>query len=596
MNRWLWRLAWGITASAVLLTGLLISSRPPDRAWAQGVGLFQRATCSTITSAVAGSTWCLDTTNRVLKVFNSATFSTVSVVNVQAAGAVGDGVTDDTAAIQAAITATPPGGTLIIPDAPNFYLLTDTLTVTKAIRITGAGYRMASGVLSGAVLRQTGGAGKDVFYIDNGGADLDGLVLEHLAFGTTSTGRYALRLGANVNRSTFRNLLIAGAGTAGVITDGNNILNVYESVRISMGFTESAGYGNPARGFDFRTGGFGPNTLINCGVAGVTTAPGIGLDLNGSATWINLELENNTVGLNWGTAANQNVLLNTYVEGNGTLFTGTAGTQPRNLAIGDATGNNAFALTASLGANLRTTLVTGGSSVPVLTSDTPVVFSHSGTTPAVAVASLHVTRAGAATDTGLQTSDIPIVGQSETNTDGTVVAQFVASGATPDAYLNIYARSGTIGLQARRYSTSAGTTLALNYTAGGVTVGTPTEGGRGTGTFNVASSTLLNGVVALKSTGAPTCLSGCGDTPTVAGTDSAMRVTVSTNVTTVFLVNFATAWAGAPACVAMLDGARPQVATVTHVNTTATGATINTIEAPTNGTVYTLLCQGVTAG
>jgi hypothetical protein len=35
---------------------------------------------------------------------------------------------------------------------------------------------------------------------------------------------------------------------------------------------------------------------------------------------------------------------------------------------------------------------------------------------------------------------------------------------------------------------------------------------------------------------------------------------------------------------------------VAHVNTTSTGVTLNTLTAPANGNVYTVLCQGVTAG
>src|SRR3990167_8450528 len=62
MNRWLWRLAWGITASAVLLTGLLVSSRPPTPAEAQGSGFWIRATCSSLSSPVANATLCLATT------------------------------------------------------------------------------------------------------------------------------------------------------------------------------------------------------------------------------------------------------------------------------------------------------------------------------------------------------------------------------------------------------------------------------------------------------------------------------------------------------------------------------------------------------
>ena len=52
-------------------------------------------------------------------------------------GAKGDGTTDDTAAINSAVTATPAGGTLVIP--PGKYKITTTITINKQINVVGAG-------------------------------------------------------------------------------------------------------------------------------------------------------------------------------------------------------------------------------------------------------------------------------------------------------------------------------------------------------------------------------------------------------------------------------------------------------------------------
>ncbi len=70
--------------------------------------------------------------------------------NVRTLGAMGDGVTDDTAAFNAAITAVPPsGGEIYVPAGR--YKLTNTLTITgKSIAFRGEGQRNSTLVWSGA--------------------------------------------------------------------------------------------------------------------------------------------------------------------------------------------------------------------------------------------------------------------------------------------------------------------------------------------------------------------------------------------------------------------------------------------------------------
>ncbi|HAM57330.1 MAG TPA: hypothetical protein DCQ64_18735 [Candidatus Rokubacteria bacterium] len=107
MNRWLWRLAWGITASAVLLTGLLVSSRPPTPAEAQGSGFWIRATCSSLSSPVANATLCLDTTTGVLNLWNGTRYVTITPLNADFGGAAG---------VDAAISmAKASGGAAVVP-------------------------------------------------------------------------------------------------------------------------------------------------------------------------------------------------------------------------------------------------------------------------------------------------------------------------------------------------------------------------------------------------------------------------------------------------------------------------------------------------
>jgi hypothetical protein len=63
--------------------------------------------------------------------------TTDEVFNVKSFGAVGDGVTDDTAAILAAIAASGPGDTVFLPAGT--YSISDTIVIDKAIRFQGSG-------------------------------------------------------------------------------------------------------------------------------------------------------------------------------------------------------------------------------------------------------------------------------------------------------------------------------------------------------------------------------------------------------------------------------------------------------------------------
>lgn len=60
------------------------------------------------------------------------------IINIKDFGAKGDGVTDDTASIQAALDACPVGGAVLIPFGQ--YVITDTLSVSKAISIRGEAF------------------------------------------------------------------------------------------------------------------------------------------------------------------------------------------------------------------------------------------------------------------------------------------------------------------------------------------------------------------------------------------------------------------------------------------------------------------------
>ena len=289
-------------------------------------------------------------------------------INVVSQGATGDGSTDDTSAIQAAITACPEGGMVYVPPcAPGkFYKLTDTISVDKSIRIVGSGYRVGSGSVDGAVLQQTG-SGRDVFAC----AGVEGLVIEHLALGGTGNASSALSLSGGIKRSVFNDLFIPGVGQTGISVSGpGNELNTYASVRIQSGV---AGYGSTVRGIAMEGG---PSLWSNCSVEGAS----IGIALSGQGTWIGLRLIGCPVGILWSSETNNigNTFINASSDGCDVVHSVLGvPTQRLALSIGDGSGDNAFALPSTVGVNLRATQTTEAPVVPLLASEDPVLLAPS---------------------------------------------------------------------------------------------------------------------------------------------------------------------------------------------------------------------------
>ena len=77
--------------------------------------------------------------------------------NVTAYGAVGDGVTDDTQAIQNVFNNTKTGDTVLIPNGT--FLTKDTITVTKPVRIIMNGYILADHVKTGLIFKDDSSSG-----------------------------------------------------------------------------------------------------------------------------------------------------------------------------------------------------------------------------------------------------------------------------------------------------------------------------------------------------------------------------------------------------------------------------------------------------
>ena len=188
-------------------------------------------------------------------------------ISVKDFGAVGNGTTDDTAAIQSAITqAVASGYALYFGDYSCKYKLTDRLTITDPINIFGHGAQIWQSV-----------ANKDIFYIDSGFNSfcysIGGLFLGTAA----GTGNCIQMLDAG--NSYFYDLKSPGCGNA-FILDRSGLLNTFIRCYVGSGVTATPGFfgacGTQAYGFQFLdTGnsGNGPNanTLIGCYASNSTT-------------------------------------------------------------------------------------------------------------------------------------------------------------------------------------------------------------------------------------------------------------------------------------------------------------------------------------
>ena len=138
-----------------------------------------------------------------------------AVRNVKAYGAVGDGITDDTAAIQAALN---DRGTVLLP--PGKYLITSELTMPNRTRLVGSGSFSWSPVLNHESWLIWGGDADDTKAVircstaavgTEPSSALTGVQIENVLVDANYLAGYGVYVAYAINDSRFRNITVKKA-------------------------------------------------------------------------------------------------------------------------------------------------------------------------------------------------------------------------------------------------------------------------------------------------------------------------------------------------------------------------------------------------
>jgi hypothetical protein len=250
-------------------------------------------------------------------------------VSIKDFGAVGDGATDNSAAIQAAIDATPAGGELHIPLGT--FLHATGLTIGKAITITGVG----CGGVGGSRLKYTGSGNAITF---TGGGSSTGARFSNFVIEGTASANNGLYIYNAFNNILFKNVYITdfskASANAVYMEDAwdVNFINCYfrssyNGVNCGLGplyAVVNACKFIACEFVEIENVGFS----LKCGSGNLVT----GCDFSGQVGQIKIDLAN-SLGPGTNHACNGNVIENCYLEG-GTIYDDTAIRIGQNATIG----------------------------------------------------------------------------------------------------------------------------------------------------------------------------------------------------------------------------------------------------------------------
>jgi parallel beta-helix repeat protein len=208
-------------------------------------------------------------------------------VNPKWFGAVGDGIVDDTVALQNAINATPVNGILYAPDK---YLITDTLYFNKDILYTGKGTIIKGFDTTSPMIRFYRGQIRDLIFIGNGNTQGHCINLQNNADGTKmeisnciflnipgsailgSSEETTVSINCNIHDNYIYN---CGSGSAAV-SPFTSAIRIANMSKIKVINNRINGNGNTYKGIDFSVGGsycdISHNIVENCRYIGIGIA------------------------------------------------------------------------------------------------------------------------------------------------------------------------------------------------------------------------------------------------------------------------------------------------------------------------------------
>lgn len=398
------------------------------------------------------------------------------IVSVKDFGATGDGSTDDTAAIQAAIDVAVAGGGGIVLFPPGFYKTTSALTITKGVVLQGSGIGLGTGTgNSGGTVIRSGAAAGDVITISSAqSCTLLDFTIDCPSF-TKASGTAGVRVqgeggsGNTNNRTRLQNVRISNMYDAIVWDAASNLVmhgcHVQDFLNIGV-YSKQTGATDS-----------GHNTIDSCVIWDLnvgTSQASVRYDKGGDIRIVNNKMLGSTYGvrvvLDDGETGTMLVTGNSFEEqltNNIRIAQGTTGKNFGNLVV---VGNQfSFVAPSSPQSNIAIVAGTAGGGAPTWIKNISIVGNVFNNAHNIATATISVQDGTGVTvaanalnansssnpigiDVGGSVVSAKVTGNSVVNyTAGNEYATSTTAFKTPTAILNFSTGAGTVANNLTRY-------------------------------------------------------------------------------------------------------------------------------------------------